>query len=472
LLEARSIDDRRLNGRWLTIVGALVLGLLSSLEPRVTLLGAAILGLILLVTRDVLAPQRAVVIVLVAKPLIDLAWRWDFFTVGQQGVNAQSLAAAFLVMVAAIAILRRGGAPAWSNALVWLLITAGVSVALTPTAMGLNELIRLYAGASLFFVSTEALGTEPAFHRFASAFLAAVSVPLVLCLLQVVGILPFEYWDWQDLAPVGRASGTYQHPLGVVYFIIYAIPLALYLMDRSRSSGPRRFLLSGFLALAVVCLFLTRHRTGMVACVSGIVLWLALSRRTRGAWTVVAVGFAAVVLMRGLQRLYGDAFDLAQGGDLLGGAFLRGRGLRWYLFIKAIVESHPVLWLVGRGGSVAEGMVPFFGYWASNEPHNDLIRLLHAYGLVGCGLYVALVAGFVVDGLRLMREGDEHERGLGVLMVVWTGCVAVMSLTTEPTRYPSGIWYLFALASVVRVRAWRYRRLPKPVPVDAARRSS
>ncbi|TMQ67941.1 MAG: hypothetical protein E6K78_02905, partial [Candidatus Eisenbacteria bacterium] len=187
------MDDRRLNGRWLTIVGALVLGLLSSLEPRVTLLGAAILGLILLVTRDVLAPQRAVVIVLVAKPLIDLAWRWDFFTVGQQGVNAQSLAAAFLVMVAAIAILRRGGAPAWSNALVWLLITAGVSVALTPTAMGLNELIRLYAGASLFFVSTEALGTEPAFHRFASAFLAAVSVPLVLCLLQVVGILPFEY---------------------------------------------------------------------------------------------------------------------------------------------------------------------------------------------------------------------------------------------------------------------------------------
>lgn len=47
------MDDRRLNGRWLTIVGALVLGLLSSLEPRVTLLGAAILGLILLVTRDV-----------------------------------------------------------------------------------------------------------------------------------------------------------------------------------------------------------------------------------------------------------------------------------------------------------------------------------------------------------------------------------------------------------------------------------
>jgi O-antigen ligase len=130
--------------------------------------------------------------------------------------------------------------------------------------------------------------------------------------------------------------------------------------------------------------------------------------------------------------------------------------MNWYLFLHSLFSSHPLFWLFGSGGSVAEGFVHRFGYWSSNEPHNDFIRILQAYGLIGLGLYLAILFSFLWKSLRLRRMRDRFLSHLGNLMIVVLTSIVLLSVTTEPMRYPTGVWYLFALGSVVSVQ---YRRL-------------
>jgi len=276
--------------------------------------------------------------------------------------------------------------------------------------------------------------------------------------LQKAQILPFEYWDWIEGQAIGRVSGTYQHPLGLIYFLVYAIPLALYLLTKPSRSLRYRLLLWLFIGLSLVALVFTYHRTALVTIGLGIWFWMVLTRQYGRAMLLAILGGVLAFWLRDrVQLLYTNIVDIIQGKVVFSsGEFLRGRGMNWYLFLHSLFSSHPLFWLFGRGGSVAEGFVPHFGYWSSNEPHNDFIRILHAYGLIGLGLYLAILFSFLWKSLRLRRMRDRFLPHLGNLMIVVLTSIVLLSVTTEPMRYPTGVWYLFALGSVVSVQ---YRRL-------------
>jgi heme A synthase len=177
---------------------------------------------------------------------------------------------------------------------------------------------------------------------------------------------------------------------------------------------------------------------------------------------IIAGALAVFWLGDWFQALYANAVDILQGEiPLFSREFLRGRGMNWYLFLNALFSSHPLFWLFGRGGSLAEGFVPGYGHWASHEPHNDFIRILHAYGLIGLGLYLSILVSFLAMGLRLRKRQDPFVRRLGNLMIVVLLAVVMLGITTEPMRYPTAVWYLFALGSVVTVHYRRHRDVPE-----------
>jgi len=158
---------------------------------------------------------------------------------------------------------------------------ATLSVLITPTSWGVNELIRLFSGASFFFTAGLALGDKKKFDRFALVFLAIIYVPLVLSLFQVAGLLPYEYWDWLDGLEVGRASGTYQHPLEIVFFLVYAVPLALYRWEQSEKRSGERIFLASFFILTAFGLTFTLHRAGWIAIAAEFVIWFASRRQIK-----------------------------------------------------------------------------------------------------------------------------------------------------------------------------------------------
>ncbi|MFZ3331523.1 MAG: O-antigen ligase family protein [Candidatus Acidiferrales bacterium] len=383
------------------------------------------------------------------KPLIDLTWRWEFIRIVHQSVNIQSILAMFVVVLNGIVVLFSRQRPRHSGLVLMLLGTATVSVIVTPTSWGLNELLRLYAGMSFFFTAGLVLCDKRRFDRFVHCFLWALMVPVILAIFQAIGIVPYEYWDWTDMGLVGRASGSYQHPLDLAFFLVYAIPLALYRMEDPDEKVRNRAFLVTFLGLAVLALVFTILRMGWFAVCVQIGLWFMFKKKYK---LIAASGVVLLLLLLAFSGWVETIFEpqnfAHEDQSLISPTALRGRGANYILFVNSYLDAGPLHWLIGRGGSVAEGYIQGIGEYSSNEPHDDFIRLLHAYGLLGLGLYFVILWKCFRDSRALQKSRDHFSREVGNIFIVALAAILLLSITAEPMRFPTGVWYLFALGSV------------------------
>jgi O-antigen ligase len=412
---------------------------------------AAINGLV----RWLVKSNAWILFFLTTKPLIDLTWRWEFLQMFNQRVNPQAIVAVLVAVLNCLAAVFGRRKPRYSGAVVALLGVASLSVLISPTSWGMNELIRLFSGASFFFTAGFVLRDKKKFDRFALILLATVCVPLVFSLFQVVGLLPYEYWDWLNGLEIGRASGTYQHPLEIVFFLVYAVPLALYRWEQSEKGSGERVFLFAFSALAAFGLIFTLHRAGWIAIAAELLIWFASRRQIKkillGTLTLFVVG---MFFTGWLSVFFEPATEIVTGdADFATGNIVRGRGLIWIPFLTSYANGGPVQWVIGRGDSVVQVSLPGIVEFAENEPHNDFIRILHAYGLAGLLLYLWLLVVFLREGLRFRRSGVPFQRQVGGILVCSLVGIVLLSLTTEPMRYPTGVWYLFVFASIVMFRA-------------------
>ena len=393
-----------------------------------------------------------VIALLVSKPLVDLTWSLRFGELFHQEINAQTIVAVLALCLAVAAALQEGSRLQQDRVIFAFLLWAAAAVLVTPTGWGANELIRLYSGAVFYFIAVQAFSSEERFRKFAQAFLAVMLVPVLLSYGQALGLLPFSYWDWIEGESLGRASGLYRTPLELVRLLVFAVPLALWLRERtSRGSGSRR-LATAFLLLAAPALAFTYHRIGWLVIALQVFLWLFFTKRMRYAAVFLAcVMVCGALFSQRVEQLWAPVQSVIQGDvEVDSGQFLRGRGANWIVFFNSWYSSNPALWFIGKGGSIAEGFVPGFGEFESNEAHNDFIRILHAYGLVGLSLYLWILKRFWSKALAARRcAATVFGRDLGTILILVLVAVLILSLTTEPMRYPTCVSYLFTLAALV-----------------------
>ncbi len=437
----------------------LIFALVIMFFPLYGLVASGFLLAILFTLYFVLSPIKFVLIFLTTKPLIDLTWRWSFPMLGRQEINIQALIGIWaLAIIGLLSILQTKRLVLKAELIVFLAL-AFSSVLVSISIDNINELLRLFVGVSFFFVAGYVLDNEEMFDRFVQWLIVSVSIPVSLSFLQFLGVLPFEYWDYLDFEQVGRVSGTYQHPVNLTILLIYTIPMAFYLLCKLNSWYYRLFLWL-FIGLSLVAMLLTYHRVSLFVVSLGIILWMVLVKRYKVALLIFSLYVVVIFLFFDrILTLYSSAFDLLEGKvSFFDVGFLRGRGVNWYLFLNTLFSSPPWFWIIGRGGSFAEGFVPGYGYWSFDEPHNDFIRILHAYGVAGLGMYILVLLSFFWMSIQLRCLEDNFSRLLGNLMIVFLGSIVIMSLTIEPTRYPTMAWYLFTTGSVITIR---YRRMVK-----------
>ncbi|HEY1801728.1 MAG TPA: hypothetical protein VGG46_12410, partial [Terriglobales bacterium] len=312
-----------------------------------------------------------IVFFLVAKPLIDLTWRWEFIQFSEQRVNVQAIVGICIIVFASVRIVHLRHIKFNYSLVLTFLGIATFSVLYSPSSWGFNELIRLYSGIAFFFVAFLVLSKPALFDRFAFALIGTVTIPVVLAFLQVAHILPFDYWDWIEGERIGRASGSYNTPLGLVYFLMYTIPLTLYLLEYRKQWWLRISLGGSLLALVF-----TYHRTAFIAISTQLILWFILKKKYKMVFGLFAIGIVCVVMYAGaFQRLYEPLTDAIHGEvDITGDQFLRGRGLIWATFLTDYVQGDPINWLIGRGGSVLNGSLSL-DEMGENDPHNDFVRI-------------------------------------------------------------------------------------------------
>jgi O-antigen ligase len=402
---------------------------------------------------------------LVAKPLFDLTWRWRFFRLSEQGVNIQTFVGLAALGLNWAVLWRRR---AWRNFPSRVLVFLGfavLSVALSPSAWGFNEVLRLLSGTAFFYTAGPLLADYKQFERFAKALLVVCAIPLGLSFLQIAGILPYDYWDWIDGVQVGRATGTYNMPLSMIYLFMYTIPLALYMAANQRQTRRTRQLAWVFVLGSAISLAFTYHRMGYAAIAVGVAAWLYLNKGRKAVLALAVILLIAGLTSLGfLYQLYEPvATSLAGGTDMSSDQFLRGRGLQWSLYMDSYISARPIQWMLGLGGSVIDGLededdldvlspneaLEAPDFLSPHEPHNDFIRILHAYGAVGLILYLSILALFFRRALQLLDSEQETERALATVVVASLLAIVLLSITTEPMRYPTAIWYLFALGSAM-----------------------
>jgi hypothetical protein len=385
-----------------------------------------------------------IIFFLVAKPIIDLTWRWEFIRFSEQRINVQAIVGVCIIVFTCLRVWHLRKSDFHSGPILAMLLLATLSVIYSPSSWGFNELIRLYSSITVFFIAGQALARQADFDRFAAAFVTVVSIPVVLAILQAANIIAFDYWDVVDGKPNGRASGTYDTPLNLIYFLIYTIPLTLYLLER-RKSWP--LLVS--LGASLLALAFTFHRTAYIAIAVELLLWLVLKRKYKLALGICATGFVGVVLYAGAFRtLYAPLTDAVEGNvDVSGDEFLRGRGLIWATFLADYAQGNPIHWLIGRGGSVLNGNL-FLDEMGENDPHNDFVRLLHDYGAIGVIAYFVVLWRLVARARRF-KGSSPFLDAIARMFLVSLVAMLILSFTHEPMRYPSAVWYLFSLASIL-----------------------
>ena len=419
-----------------------------------TALGAVVvaaLGLVAAFANWVACSNAWVLFFLAGKPLIDLTWRWSFFRYSAQSVNTQAVVGLLVLALNAIAILKRDALRKLPHRVMILLAFASLSVIFSPSSWALNELLRLLAGTTFFYTAGPLLAQPEKFDRFAKVFLFAMTVPVILSFFQWAGLLPYDYWDWLEGHEVGRASGTYPTPLSMSFFLYYAFPIALSVASGSSQSLWARRGAILFLLLAACALAFGNHRTAYAIVAIQILVWLMLVSSRRVVFAFLGVLTLIIMLsINWLRILYTPVEETLSGEvDLSSGDLLRGRGFQWFLFLNSYASSGPFHWVFGNGASVIAGYDPEDTDVDSAEPHNDYIRILHAYGLVGLLLYLSVLSLFLRRTIQLLRSPEEFPRTLARIMLLSLIAIFIQSMMMEPMRYPTGVWYLFAMGSAL-----------------------
>ncbi|HLA82647.1 MAG TPA: O-antigen ligase family protein, partial [Thermoleophilia bacterium] len=373
-----------------------------------------------------------------------------------QRVNLQAAAAAGMILVSGIAVAARPARLAKAKTVAVFGAWAVLGVAVSPSSAGVNELLRLLSGIAFYFLAGSVLSRESSFETFALLFIPSVSVPIGISFLQWGRVVPYEYWDWIGGGPVGRATGSYPHPLGLVYYLVVLVPLVLVLVHGSRSRWDRAPLVL-YLGEVLVALFMTLHRVGIFAIGAGMTAWLVLSRRLRIAILLLVAAVLAGVMFREWLALYlSNLLELLRGDvSLCSERLLRGRGQIWCAFLDAFRTSPPLYQLIGHGASVIGVVMSDASYVEWNEPHNDFIRILYSHGAIALLLYIVILGRMLASGFRLRIRGSPFEKRLGTLGIVVVFSLSILSVTTEPLRYPTASWYLFAIGSAMAVAARR-----------------
>jgi len=119
---------------------------------------------------------------------------------------------------------------------------------------------------------------------------------------------------------------------------------------------------------------------------------------------------------------------------------------------------HQVALRLLRGGHRLLDIGCWNGYLLERIREAGLYQELYGVDIVPEGIETM---SFFWKSLRLRRMRGCFSHHLGNLMIVVLTSIVLLSTTTEPMRYPTGVWYLFALGSVVSMQYRRSNRRSK-----------
>jgi O-antigen ligase len=308
-----------------------------------------------------------------------------------------------------------------------------------------------------------------------SIVIFGVSVPAVQNLaifIIFVGVAAFTSIGASTHSP--QRVSTWMIRCGWVLGVGYAAELTVDGLGAESVLGSRTFAITALVFLATLVAWLpARRRRSDVAliCLLFIDIALSLSRMsTLAAAILIGVGLATWSSRRGILRrviVFGgialvtawwlfehfaplhDRFTRGDSG-VLGGFAVNTEG-RLDIWAPVWDSARQHLWLGGGAGSAVE-VVTGLGSGTA-QPHNDYLRLLHDYGIVGVVLLAVGLLWLIASSFRAGRQAENAVTAAPHWAAVLAMfAVAVLMWTDNPLVYafvmaPLGVLVGLSLAS-------------------------
>lgn len=300
----------------------------------------------------------------------------------------------------------------------------------------------------LMFVIWDTVDSMPRVHATLVTYLAGsyVTVSALLVGYVVRGAASERY---------GRVTLGSFHPNDVGMILAVSVPVAAYLMwvPPARLHHWRRLWAAGcviYVPLAAFAVLVTGSRAALVSMIPGLgYLFYLLTRRHKGIGIGTLVGLVVVSVLaipfvpaRVLLRLEGTDAALRAGN-------LNERETIWSEAIRLIRES-PIL---GSGG----GAFRAAAVGANKAPHDLALGLLAEVGVIGFGLFAAML----VTALMSLRRVEPLLRGMWIaVFTAWLGAALLHNWEARKQT-----WMLIAL--VVACGALETARGRPPAPSGA-----
>ncbi len=320
------------------------------------------------------ASAALLVVVITAAALVDLPARFRLNSISGLAV----VTILFTMLSAALCVVTPRLPRSVLHALIpfgaFLLWAALSSIRHTPTKLGAQNLTVITGFACLVLVSARTIWYAPELsQKLINSLRQSIAIAAILFLVGQIGV------RLGAVTPI--AVGPRPFPL------FSLVPLAWHLA--SWKSGRHRSL---WVALAILLLILTAlARTAFVVGIGIFVLAQVKPNKRLGwlkpaIWGVVALGLLVSLIVT-YEPLRSRFFEYDASWSIGGVAInVMGRGKMWGATWASLSESP---WFGKGPGSSAD--VVSLAVPSMTHPHNDYLRVLHDYGIIGLGLWLIAI---------------------------------------------------------------------------------
>ena len=342
-----------------------------------------------------------------------------------------------------------------TDGLVFVLL--GLSfVSLFRSVIGFAEVFDLYLASTLIplviYFAVRPLSLTPLdLDRLLDALgVVAALIAALLCLERIVQLNPFNPSDhligWNIYATEAtyRVSGPFVNPNNAGAFLVMGAALLT-----RHLRGDRRLLAKAAVATIVVAIFFTISRAAYFALVLLAAIWqLHRGRLTRMVGISIATGIVGAMFVPFLI-----SNETVSEGILNPSSWL----YRFTLLETAwrMISSGPEKILFGFGYENFRYLAHDFApesfaqvpklRGAGMPVHNDFLAVMVHYGIVGFGVFMALIWKVVVRGLDLRRQALARDNRKGADRVVAVLTIVVVQLVMATSHVPFATYQLVTL---------------------------
>lgn len=393
--------------------------------------------------------RKILALIFITRPLIDLFWNTSIKVTNVAGILAIILC--MLLYIAILTGLLKKNIYVNNMIVLFIIYCTIITLFTAKNFTEYDTLLRIIS-ASIYIIYFSQNINEEKFEFIMKWYIVITIVPIVISILQSLGIIEYTYWDYLISGRIGRASGGYRQPSVLTRFLSFSNLYCYYFLSKYKNNKLRLKVVI-YLIFSFMSIFLSYHRTGYLINIVILLFWFLIEFK-QNLYKYIKIIFISLFLgmiifiianqMELIHITFEDFKRLVSIDNIVTlddngfNLVLRGRGNIIESLITTIKEQPWYSNLLGNGVgySISTGN-------SMEIADMDFIRIVWNYGLLGLLIWFAIVINFmkiIKSNSMIVSNTLVYRLGLCSLFIF-----LCFGLTIEATTTPNFMYHIYLI---------------------------